>query len=214
MYRLYWDRGSANMAPHAALREIGCKFDLVRVDVAKGENRAPDYLKLNPNGRVPTLVAGERVLYESAAIILYLCELHPQAGLAPPVGGKDRHLFLQWLIYFTNTLQEELQHWWHADNHSDLEASRHDMKIVAERRLGAIFSRLDSMLEKAGPYVLGSRFCAADIFLAMLCRWTRQMPKPALAYPSVRRLVDLVTARPAWQAMMQAEGIDWNGPLA
>jgi len=214
LYRLYWDRGSANMAPHAVLREIGCKFELIRVDVAKGENRAPDYLKLNPNGRVPTLVDGERVLYESVAITLYLCEMHPEVGLMPPVGGKDRHLFLQWLIYFTNTLQEELQHWWHADNYSDLEASRHDMKTVAERRLGAIFLRLDSMLEKAGPYVLGSRFSAADIFLTMLCRWTRQMQKPAPAYPSVRRLIDLVTARPAWQAMMQAEGIDWNGPIA
>ncbi len=214
MYRLYWDRGSANMAPHAVLREIGCDFKLVRVDVSRAENRAPDYLKLNPNGRVPTLIHGERVLYESAAIILYLCELHPAAGLMPAAGETDRHLFLQWLIYFTNTVQEELQHWWHADIYVDLEASRRDMKIVSERRLGMIFSRIDSMLENAGPYVLGSRFSAADIFLTMLCRWTRQMPKPALAYASVRRLIDLVTARPAWQAMMQAEGIDWNGPLA
>ncbi len=213
MYRLYWDRGSANMAPHAVLREIGCEFGLVRVDVAKGENRAPDYLKLNPNGRVPTLVHGERVLYESAAIILYLCELHPEARLMPVAGENDRHSFLQWLIYFTNTVQEELQHWWHADNYGDLEESRRDMKVVAERRLGAIFFRLDSSLEKTGPYILGSRFSAADIFLAMLCRWTRQMPKPAPTYPSVRRLIDLVTARPAWQAMMHAEGIDWNGPL-
>ena len=214
MYRLYWDRGSANMAPHAVLREIGCGFELVRVDVTKGENRAPGYLKLNANGRVPTLVHGERVLYESAAIILYLCELHPEAKLMPSMGEKDRHLFLQWLIYFTNTVQEELQHWWHAENYADLEASQRDMKIVAERRLGAIFSRIDSMLEEGGPYMLGGRFGAADIFLTMLCRWTRQMQKPALAYPAVKHLVDLVTARPAWQAMMRAEGIDWNGPLA
>jgi len=214
LYRLYWDRGSANMAPHAMLREIGCDFDLVRVDVAKGENRAPGYLAINPNGRVPALIHGERVLYESAAIILYMCELHPEAGLMPLVGAKDRHLFLQWLVYFTNTLQEELQHWWHADNYADQEAARHDMKIVAEWRLGAIFSQLDSHLEKGGPYMLGSRFSAADIFLTMLCRWTREMQKPALAYPSVKRLIELVTARPAWQAMMRAEGINWNGPLA
>ncbi len=202
------------MAPHAVLREIGCGFELVRVDMSKAENRTADYLKLNPHGRVPTFVHGDRVLYESAAIILYLCELHPGAGLMPLLGEKERHLFLQWLIYFTNTLQEELQHWWHADKYVDHDASRHDMKIVAERRLGTIFSRIDSMLEKDGPYVLGSRFSAADIFLTMICRWTRQMRKSASAYPSVKRLVDLVTARPAWRAMMHAEGIDWNGPLA
>ena len=64
LYRLYWDRGSANMAPHAILREIGCPFELVRVDISKSENRAPSYLAINPNHRVPTLVHGDRVLYE------------------------------------------------------------------------------------------------------------------------------------------------------
>ncbi len=123
-------------------------------------------------------------------------------------------MFLQWLFYFTNTLQEELQHWWHADNYLDREDSRHDMKIVAERRLGEIFSRIDSMLGGNGPYLLGSRFSALDIFVTMLCRWTRQMPQPALNYPNVKRHVELVTARPAWAAMMEAEGINWNGPLA
>lgn len=214
MYRLYWDRGSANMAPHALLREIGAPFDLARIDVSRGENRNPAYLALNPNGRVPTLVDGSRVMYESAAICLYLCERHPEAGLMPAPGEPDRHLFLQWLFYFTNTLQEELQHWWHGDNYTDLEASRHDMKTVAERRLAAIFTRLDSMLEGNGPHVLGDRFSAVDVFFVMLCRWTRQMERPALAYPHVKRLVETVTARPAWIAMMDAEGIDWNGPLA
>lgn len=214
VYRLYWDRGSANMAPHAVLRELGVAFELVRVDVAAGANRSPGYLALNPHHRVPTLVHGERVLYESAAIVLYLCEQHPEAELMPPPGDGQRHLFLQWLVYFTNTLQEELQHWWHADAYTDLEASRHDMKIVAERRLGEIFSRLDSMLGQSGSYFLGNRFSALDIFFAMLCRWTRKMPLPAVSYPGIRRLVDLVTARPAWAAMMAAEGIDWNGPLA
>jgi glutathione S-transferase len=214
VYRLYWDRGSANMAPHAILHEIGCPFELVRVDVASGENRAASYLALNPNHRVPTLVHGGRTIYESAAIVLYLCENHPDAGLMPRPGEGDRHLFLQWLVYFTNTLQEDLQHWWHADNYLDLEASRQDMKTVSERRLGGIFSRLDSTLGESGPYMLGQRFSAADIYLTMLCRWTRQMQTPATSYANLNRLIGLVTARPAWAAMMDAEGINWNGPLA
>lgn len=202
------------MAPHAILREIGAAFELVRVDVAKGENRAEAYLAVNPNHRVPTLVHGGKVLYESAAIVLYLCENHPEAGLMPLPGSDDRHLFLQWLVYFTNTLQEELQHWWHADNYLDREASRADLKIVAERRLDVIFSQLDSHLAAKGPYMLGERFSAVDIFLAMLCRWTRQMERPATDYPSLNRLIGLVTTRPAWAAMMKAEGITWNGLLS
>ena len=202
------------MAPHAVLREIGCPFELVRVDISKGENRAPAYLALNPNARVPTLVHGRRVIYESAAILMYLCEAHPEAGLMPQPGAVDRGLFLQWLFWLTNTLQEDLQHWWHADNYLDTEAARHDMKIVAERRLGRMFSQLDSHLGQGGPYMLGERFSGVDIFLAMLCRWTRAMAQPATAYPNLNRLIGLVTARPAWAAMMLAEGIDWNGLLA
>lgn len=202
------------MAPHAVLHEIGCPFELIRVDTAKGENRQPAYLALNPNHRVPTLVHGDRVIYESAAILLYLCENHPEAGLMPLPGEEGRHLFLQWLVYFTNTLQEELQHWWHADNYLDSEAAREEMKAVAERRLHTMFSQIDSVLAKAGPYMLGGRFSAADLFLVMLCRWTRAMAVPATQYPNVKRLIDLVTARPSWNAMMEAEGIDWNGPRA
>lgn len=62
--------------------------------------------------------------------------------------------------------------------------------------------------------MLGERFFALDIFLVMLCRWTRAMAVPATSYPHLNRLIGLVTARPAWAAMMLAEGIDWNGPLA
>jgi glutathione S-transferase len=214
VYRLFWDRGSANMAPHAVLREIGCPFELIRVDISRAENRDPAYLALNPNARVPTLVHGDRVIYESAAILMYLCEAHPDARLMPPPGAPQRGAFLQWLFWLTNTLQEDLQHWWHADNYLDSEAARHEMKIVAERRLGKMFSQLDSSLGEAGPYMLGQQFSAVDIFLVMLCRWTRAMARPATSYPNLNRLIGLVTARPAWTAMMQAEGIDWNGPLA
>ncbi len=202
------------MAPHVVLREIGCRFELVRVDISRGENRAPAYLALNPNARVPTLVHGRKVIYESAAILMYLCEAHPEARLMPLPGDADRGPFLQWLFWLTNTLQEDLQHWWHADNYLDIEAARHDMKIVAERRLGRMFSQLDSSLGQGGPYMIGPHVSAIDIFLVMLCRWTRAMAQPATTYPNLNRLIGLVTARPAWAAMMLAEGIDWNGPLA
>jgi glutathione S-transferase len=214
VYRLFWDRGSANMAPHAVLREIGCPLELIRVDISKAENRDPAYLALNPNARVPTLVHGDMVIYESAAIVLYLCEAHPGAGLMPMPGEPGRGAFLQWLFWLTNTLQEDLQHWWHADNYLDTEPARHELKAVSERRLGRMFSQLDSGLGQGGPYMLGDRFSAADIFLVMLSRWTRAMAVPATSYPNLNRLIGLVTARPAWKAMMLAEGIDWNGPLA
>ena len=132
----------------------------------------------------------------------------------PLPGEAGRGAFLQWLFWLTNTLQEDLQHWWHADNYLDTEPARHELKAVSERRLGRMFSDLDSRLGQGGPYMLGNCFSAVDIFLVMLCRWTRGMAVSATSYPNLNRLIGLVTARPAWKAMMLAEGIDWNGPLA
>jgi glutathione S-transferase len=83
MYKLYWSPGSAAMAPHAMLEDIGAPYELIRVDTAKGEQRGADYLKLNPHARVPTLIydAG-RVMYEATAICLFMAERHPEAGFS------------------------------------------------------------------------------------------------------------------------------------
>jgi glutathione S-transferase len=207
MYRLYWSKGGANMACHAVLIEIGAPYHLVEIDSQKNEQKSPDYLKLNPHGRVPTLVEGGRVMYESAAIVLHLCERHPEAGLMPAVDSPRRGLFLQWMFYLTNTLQEALAHWWHADHFLDGEAERKSLPRVAERRLVVMWEHLDGVLAAGGPYLLGKDFSAADIFLTMLARWSRNTQKPARLYPHLGRLIALVEARPAYARMMAEEGI-------
>src|SRR4051812_4806431 len=108
MYKLYFFPGNANLAPHMLLEELGVEYELVLVDRDKNAQKSPEYLKLNPNGRIPTLLDGEFVLYETAAICLHLVDRHPQAGLAPQVGTVERAEFYKWLIYLTNTLQAEL----------------------------------------------------------------------------------------------------------
>ena len=211
MYRLYWDAGTAAMAPHAVLEEIGAAHELVRVDTDKGEQHSDWYRKINPNTRVPSFEHDGRVMYESAAIVLYLADLHPQAGLAPAIGDPSRALYLQWMAYCTNTVQEALMAWHHSEHYAPDEASRAAVKANAPRRLAALWQKLDGIV---GPHLLGERFTAADIYLVMMCRWSRKLEKPATTYPNLKRLVDLVTARPAWQRMMAAEGIDWAGDLA
>lgn len=208
MYRLYYDSGGANMAPHAALEEIGAPYELVRVDLEKGEQRSEAYLRINPHGRVPTLVAGDLVLFESAAILMFLCDRHPEAGLAPDPRSAERGPYLQWLVYQTNTVQEALMHWHHPDFYAPEDGvSRAALKAEAEHRLERMWRYLDGVLGSGGPYLLGNRFSAGDIFLAMLTRWTRNMSRPATTHGHVRRLVELVRSRPAFQRMLQAEGL-------
>src|SRR5262245_54190409 len=96
-YRLFWSPGSASMAPHGVLEEIGGPYELSRVDLDRPRNAA--YLKLNPHGRVPTLIADGRAIYESAAIVMHLSDRHPEKALAPAPGTPERGLYYQWLLY-------------------------------------------------------------------------------------------------------------------
>jgi|JI10StandDraft_1071094.scaffolds.fasta_scaffold857938_2 glutathione S-transferase len=207
MYKLFWDPGSANMAPHAALEEIGCPYELVRVDIKGGAHKQPAYLKLNPNARVPTLVDGDRVMYESAAIILYLIEQHPAAKLAPAPGTQERMLFLQWLLYLTNTIQDSFILYYHPDNIFPDTDRRAALKAAGEARLEKQWAVVDAALAQNGPYLAGASFTAADLFLHMLARWSRNCARPAWAFPHIARNLDLVKARPAVQRMMAQEGL-------
>ncbi|MBI1776561.1 MAG: glutathione S-transferase family protein [Proteobacteria bacterium] len=208
MYKLFYAPGSAAMAPHAVLEEIGAPHELVRVDTAVGAHKRPDYLKLNPHGRVPTLVDGDLVIYEAAAITLHLADGHPNSGLAPALGMPERARYYQYLVYLTNTVQEAFIQYYHAEYSAESEAARAEVKAMAERRLSGMWEKLDAALAKPGPYLLGEQFSAADLYLMMLARWSRNMAKPATSHPHMKRLIDRVRARPAVERMMRAEGLE------
>jgi glutathione S-transferase len=209
MYKLYWSPGSAAMAPHALLNEIGVPVELIKIDDEKNEQKSPEYLRLNPHGRVPTLVHdGNKIMYESAAICLFLTERHPEIGLAPRPGDADRALFLQWMAYLTNTLQEGLMHYWHANYFVDGADQQKHVVAKAETRSDEMFGFLDGVLARQGPFLCGRNFYVCDIYLAMIARWTRKMAKPAITHPEIRRLVRHCLARPAYARMLSAEGID------
>jgi glutathione S-transferase len=209
MYKLFYSPGSAAMAAHAMMIEMGLKAEFILIDDEKNEQKSPEYLKLNPHGRVPTLVYdGGKVMYESAAICEFLTERHPEAALAPAIGHTDRGLYLQWMAYLTNTPQEALMHWWHNEYFIDGAAEQAKMRAKAEERLGRMWSFLDGELARKGPYLCGANWYACDYFLAMLIRWTRKMPKPGHTYPHLNALVRAALARPAYARMLKDEGIE------
>ncbi|MBL8703837.1 MAG: glutathione S-transferase N-terminal domain-containing protein [Rhodospirillales bacterium] len=207
MYKLFWDPGAANMAPHAVLEEIGCPYELVKVDLAKGEHRMPEYMRLNPNGRVPTLIDGEKVMFEAAAIVLYLVEKHREAKLAPPPGTPERMLFLQWLAYLTNTLQEAFMQYFYPEHFATDPKAQENVKATAEARLETMWGTIDTALAANGPYLAGNDFTAADLYLHMLSRWSRGCRRTSVSFPHVKRLIELVKARPAVQRMIAQEGL-------
>ncbi len=205
--QLHYYPGNANLAPHIVLEEIGAKFDLVLVDRTLGVHRSPEYLKLNPNGQIPVLVDGDLVLYEAAAICLYLADKHPQAHLAPPLGTPERAHLYKWLMWNSNTLQPMLMHYFYAERMVEGdESAMAQVRRRAEVRCGAMLDLLDAQLAAHGkPWLLGSDYSIADPYAFMLCRWTRHFARPARSLPQLGPYLQRMLERPAVQRVFASE---------
>ena len=102
-YKLFYALGSAAMGTRVILEEIGEPYELIQSTIAMDQPRPPEQLALNPNGWIPVLIWGEKAMYECAAITVFLCDCHPEAELAPAVDDEERSLYLQTLVYFSNS---------------------------------------------------------------------------------------------------------------
>jgi glutathione S-transferase len=207
MYKLYYYPGNANLAPHMLLEEIGARYELVLLDRDRQAHKSPEYLKLNPHGRIPTLMDGDLVLYETAAICLHLVDRHPEARLAPELGSAERAHFYKWLIYLTNSVQSDMIIYFYSERWATSEAGAAEVKRQAEAHLAGMFDTIEESLAEQGPYLLGSRYSAADPYLLMLARWSRGFGRPARTRPRLARLLETVMARPAVQRAFAGEGI-------
>jgi glutathione S-transferase len=203
---LYYIPGTAAMAPHAALEEVGASYELALVERDAGIAR-PEYLAVNPLGRVPALVDGQLVVWESAAVCIYIAERYPDGGLLPPPGSVERAVAVRWLVYLTNTVQATFMHWAYPERLVGADAAA--VAVVAagaNRALDAAFDHIDSLLGD-GPYLLGPRFSVADLYLHMLTRWCRRLPRKAWSLGHVGPHYARLSERPAVVRMLARQGI-------
>jgi glutathione S-transferase len=208
LYQLHYFPSNANAAPQMVLEELGQPYELVLVERANNAQKSAEYLKINPNGRIPTLVDNGVALFEAAAICLHLVDRHPEAGLAPKVGTPERAKFYQWMSFLTNSLQEELMIWQYPDRLTGNDAAATAIvKAGAEARAGAYLDVIEQHLQANGPLFMGGSLSAADFYLVMLARWARPMTKPPRARPAIARLLDMVTALPAVRRAYERQGV-------
>lgn len=194
---LYWRPGAAPMAPHAALAEIGVEYELVEIDRETAQADAA-YRALNPLGVVPTLVDGDLVVTESAAILLYLADRFPQARLAP----DDRADFYRWLVFMTNTMQTCLLRFFYPERYG-----RDGVEELAAAEAGALFDLVDARLE-GREWLVAEHRTAADLFLFMLTRWGRRLEHPAWDRPRLREHFLRTLALPGVRRMLDEQGLD------
>ena len=172
MYKLYGSLGAASLSPQCVLEESGLPYEFIEVDISEDTERDPEYLKLNPHGRIPTLIFEDQVMIESAAISIYLADKHSHTQLSPPLDHPERSRYLQWMVYLTNTLQETLLLKMYSSLYTD-DPQGYDATISrATSKLDTIMSFVEKSLSLTeGPFFLGNGLSTADIYLNMLTGW-------------------------------------------
>jgi glutathione S-transferase len=212
MIKLHHYPSSAAMVPHIVLEELGVPYERVFVDRGADAHKSPAYLKLNPNGLLPALQDGDLTMHETAAIVLHLCDRHPEAKLAPPLGTDERALFYKWLMWLTNTVQATLIIYFYPDrwvNEGD-DAAAQALKRKAEGKIAGMLEQLDAQVANGGgPWFMGKEYSALDAYVFTLCRWTRNFAneKKARDYPNLGPYLQRMLARTAVQRVLENEGL-------
>jgi glutathione S-transferase len=189
------------MAPHAALAEIGVEYELVRIERDAAQADAA-YRALNPLGVVPTLVDGDLVLTESAAILLYLADRYPEARLAP----EDRAQFYRWLVFMTNSLQTAFLRVFYPERYGGGDEVSRTAAAEAQGHFEVIERNLDGR-----DWLVGDHRTAADLFLFMLTRWGRRLEPPAWDRPVIRAHFLRTLALPGVGRMIEEQQLDLPG---
>jgi len=210
MYELYYSPGAASFAVHWLLIEMNLPHTLTLVDLASRAQKSPEYLRLNPDGVVPTLIINGVARTECAALLLALADRYPAAGLAPASGDDVRAAYYQWTFYCANSLQPAFRNWFYADQAAGDAAA---VKGLARTRIEGCWDRFAALLADGRRHVLGERLTAVDFLATMLMRWSRNMPKPATEWPVLSRYVQRMRALPSFKTLQAREGLtDWANP--
>jgi glutathione S-transferase len=204
---LYFTPGAASLAVHGVLEEVGAEYRLIRVTKENGRVDPPELPRLNPHVRVPTMVDGDLVMFESAACVMHLCDNHPEAGLAPALGTQERALWYRWLTYMTNTVQATFMVYFYPGRYAGAPEAEGSVEARAAEALGGMRDHLEGELAAGGPYLLGERFTSADLYLAMLTRWGRRLPERWWDREKLGEHYRLVTGRPAITRVYEQEGL-------
>ncbi len=199
--KLYYSPGACSLSPHIVLCELGLPHELVRVDL-KSHTTADgaDYYGVNPKGYVPALQLDDgQILTEGPAIVQYLADQKPAAGLLPPAGTLERARVQEWLTFIGTEIHKSFSPLFRPDAAADWKTAA---RANLDRRLGFADQALAGR-----DYLTGDRFCVADAYLFTVASWTRPMKIDTAAWPNLAAYLARVAARPAVREAMVAEGL-------
>lgn len=191
--KLYGFAGTRSQRALWGLKEVDADFEYVSVNLLEGEHKRPDFLKINPAGKVPVLIDGDRVIPESAAIVLYLADKYPEKALLPADLGERAQAY-RWMLFAVTELEQPL---WRITRHTMLYPP--DKRLPADIALAredfvAMAAILDKHLE-GRTFIVGERLTVADCVTVYLIDWANEQ-NLIDGFPRLQAYLERLYARP------------------
>jgi glutathione S-transferase len=198
--------GACSLATHIALREAGIAFELVKVSHRTHKTYdGVDFSEINSKGYVPALVLDNgELLTENAALLQYVADLNPAAGLAPAVGTLERYRLSEWLAYINSEIHKAFSLLFVPNASGDMKQYAH---AALTKRVGWLAQRMGS-----NPYLLGERFTVADAYFFVTLTWAPLVGFDLTPWPNLKSFQERITARPHVIEAMTAEGLSRTKP--
>jgi glutathione S-transferase len=195
-YLLYWYKAASSLAPMAVLEETGVAYEAVEVDAAADAHKDPAYREIHPLGLIPALrLPDGRTVFESAGIVMFLADRHPEAGIAPAPTSAERAFYNQWLFYLADTLYPSYNRYYWSTRFSTEAADGARIKARSAELLVDQWAVVERAL-LGRDWLVGESCSAADIYLQMITTWEAEPAAFRARCPNVARVAEATAARP------------------
>jgi glutathione S-transferase len=204
MLKLFFAANTCALASHIALEEAGAQYETIRVDFRTNEQRKPEYLAINPKGRVPALVTERGILTETPAILAFVAQSFPAANLAPLDDPYEFARVQAFNSYLCSTAHVAHAHRMRGYRWADDPIAIADMQRKVPTTVGDCFEMIETTM-LMGPWVMGDRYTLCDPYLFTLSQWLDGDGVDVRRFPKVVDLVQRMNARPAVQRALAAQ---------
>lgn len=203
--KLYYAPGACSLASHIVLEETGLPYESQKMNLAEGDQKKPEYLKLNPRGRVPTVVVNDEVITENVGILTYFGGGYPEFGLWPKKTW-DQAKLVSSMAWLSNTVHPMYGHILRPERYADDEAAKEAIKTKARGTYQGYLEEIDKLLE-GKKWCFDNHYTVIDPYLLVFYRWGNRQKMPVKQMKNYTALVDRVLSREKVHKVMQEEGI-------
>jgi glutathione S-transferase len=204
MYRFFYALNSCSLASHIALEQAGAEYAAVKINLGTSEQRADQYLSINPKGRVPVLATPDGILTENLAILVYISQTFPQAQLAPLDDPSAFAQLLSFCTYLSSTVHVAHAHGARGYRWADDPAAVSEMKRKTPETMSECFEMIETNLFK-GPWVMGEDYGIGDIYLFTIATWLEADGVDPARFPKIHDHRTRMLADPVVQTVIAAQ---------